>query len=451
VARSLPFGRGKVLGGAAVLVLLFILVTHARGAGNPPEATRFVSPDGSGSACTRTAPCGSFAQAYRSARPGQVVDVAGGTYPPQTIPSDSSKTSTDDVVFQPAQGATVTIGCPDGGTGCIDIVGSHVTIRGMHVATMPPVNGFPWQGSVDTERGSTDVTLVNLDAGSLNAASSNLTVRGGDWGPSIDPHNMRIVDECVNCSFDGLFIHDFAVAQGGHFECITFDGGTNVVIRNSEFRSCSVFAIFAKPYGTINGALIENNVFWNPRQFAQSNEIKFTNDGGGSCANIVIRYNLIADDINDECGNVTVYGNIQLAPQRGCGSGWDYNLFVGVTPCGAHSVVVRDPKFADPSAGNFTLLPGSPAIARGAPTFPPRDKNGRRRPVGGHPDAGPFEAAAPPRPAGVPARVPSWAYVMERWLKTPRQSRGTRPKTAPKPLPKWFADWRHWRIQIENS
>ena len=128
----------------------------------------------------------------------------------------------------------------------------------------PSVNGYAWQGSIDTERGCSDVSLLGMDAGSFNAACSNLRIVGGDWGPTIDPHNSRIVEECVNCLFDGLLIHDHAIAQGGHMECITFEGGTNVIIRRSEFRSCAIFSIFAKPTDPINGALIENNVFWNP-------------------------------------------------------------------------------------------------------------------------------------------------------------------------------------------
>ena len=37
--------------------------------------------------------------------------------------------------------------------GCIDISGDHVTIKYVHVAYMPSVGGYQWQGTVDTERG----------------------------------------------------------------------------------------------------------------------------------------------------------------------------------------------------------------------------------------------------------------------------------------------------------
>ena len=232
--RSFLFSILALLAAAVGLALI-----PASGAGRPAQPTRlfYAQRVRRRLVCARATPCRSFARAYRAARPGEIVEVAGGSYGPQEIPSDSSKRSPADVVFQPAKRASVTIGCRSDGMGCLDISGSHVTLRGMHVANLPSVNGYAWQGSIDTERGCSDVSLLGMDAGSFNAACSNLRIVGGDWGPTIDPHNSRIVEECVNCLFDGLLIHDYAIAQGGHMECITFEGGTNVMIRRSEFRS----------------------------------------------------------------------------------------------------------------------------------------------------------------------------------------------------------------------
>jgi hypothetical protein len=379
----------------AIASALAVGLAHGSAAGAPKPSNLYVSPNGSGSSCTRAQPCGSFARAYLTARPGQTVVLAGGTYSPQDIPVDGRKASASaNVVFRPARGAKVTVGCNSEGSGCIDISGDHVTIKYVHVAYMPPVGGDQWQGTVDTERGSDHVTLVGIDAGSLNAAASNMTVRGGDWGPSIDPHNMRIVKECVNCFFTGLKIHDFAIAQGGHMECLTFEGGTNVTIQNSEFRSCSIFSIFAKPVDPIRGAVIQNNVFWNPRHFPLGNDIKFSEGAGGSCSGIVIRYNVISSDVYDSCGGpITVVGNIQLSSQHSCGPAWDYNLFVNAAPCGSHAGRVSNARFVDAANGNFRLRRGSAAIGRGSPLdFPRFDKLGMRRPWGKRADAGAFEA-----------------------------------------------------------
>src|SRR5262245_45829006 len=65
-----------------------------------PRAKVFVSTTGSDQAnCSRVSPCKTFDRAYRVAQPGQVVEVAGGTYGSQTIGADSSRGSADDVVF----------------------------------------------------------------------------------------------------------------------------------------------------------------------------------------------------------------------------------------------------------------------------------------------------------------------------------------------------------------
>jgi hypothetical protein len=380
---------------ALFLVAALAAAVLCGGAAPAKTSLLYVSPNGSGSSCTRAHPCGSFARAYLRARPGQVVQVAGGTYSPQSIPVDGRKASASaNVVFLPARGAKVTIGCNSDGIACIDILGDHVTIKYMNVAYLPPIRGFQWQGSVDTERGSDHVTLIGIDAGSLNAVASNMLVRGGDWGPSIDPRNMRIERECVNCTFTGMKIHDFAIARGGHMECLTFEGGTNVTIQNSEFRSCSIFSIFAKPSSAIHGALIQNNVFWNPRHFPLGNDIKFSDGGGGHCSNIVIRYNVISSNVYDSCdGPITVVGNIQLSSEHSCGPAWDYNVFVDAVACGKHVTRVSNARFVDAAKGNFRLRRGSAAVGRGSPSnFPRFDKLGKRRPWGKRPDAGAFEA-----------------------------------------------------------
>lgn len=378
---------------ATLAAIVATALASASTASSQAARMLYVSSKGSGSSCTKSSPCGSFDRAYRTARPGQTVVVAGGTYPQQVIRPDSSKTSSKHVVFRPAKRARVVIGCPDDGRGCIDVLGSHVTIRDMHITYMPPINGHPWQGTVDVDRGSSDVLLVNVDGGALFMASPNSKVIGGDWGPSTDPNNMRIESECVHCLLSGLKIHGFVIAQGGHFECITFEGGTDVTIQDSSFRSCPIFSIFAKPSSAINGALIQNNVFWNPDHVFLGQDIKFSDGGGGSCANIVIRNNTIGTDVYDSCGPpIKVVGNVILSDQASCGPSWDYNVFVNSDPCGQHSARIRNARFVDAAHGNFHLRKGSGAIGRGSPTFFPRfDKDGRRRPVGKRVDAGAYE------------------------------------------------------------
>src|SRR6478672_7407034 len=87
----------------AVLGVIVFAMASATGGGRaatPPGPTLFVSPNGSpGGSCGHSAPCNNFDRAYHVARPGDVVEVAGGTYPQQNIRADASKTSSEDVVF----------------------------------------------------------------------------------------------------------------------------------------------------------------------------------------------------------------------------------------------------------------------------------------------------------------------------------------------------------------
>jgi hypothetical protein len=60
------------------------------------------------------------------------------------------------------------------------------------------------------------------------------------------------------------------------------------------------------------------------------------------------------------------------------------------------------------------------------------------------------EAAAPPRPAGLPRAIPAWAWTMYAWHATAAPSRGLRP-AAPRRLPAWYWVWRTWRASIERE
>ena len=56
--------------------------------------------------------------------------------------------------------------------------------------------------------------------------------------------------------------------------------------------------------------------------------------------------------------------------------------------------------------------------------------------------------AAPARPAGVPARIPAWAWELLDWELTEPALRAKRPAGAPAKLPAWYGDWRDWRTAV---
>src|SRR5687768_17134020 len=126
----MPGGPPRV---AAFLLLAFVALAGAGGASARTDAAApaalYISPSGSDSAaCTRSAPCRSFARAYARARPGQTVVMAAGRYEgQQEIPVDRSKSSAADVRFQPAPGAAVLVDA-------LDVYGSHVEVRGVRIS-----------------------------------------------------------------------------------------------------------------------------------------------------------------------------------------------------------------------------------------------------------------------------------------------------------------------------
>ena len=155
-----------------------------------------------------------------------------------------------------------------------------------------------------------------------------------------------------------------------------------------------MFAIAAiiEPGATATNLLIQNSVFWNPAGVGMSNEMVLHDSKGGTCSSITIRYNLISDNIYDGCSPMTVVGNIQRAAQATCIPGWDYNVLVNATACGAHAVRGSNAMFVSSSHGDFRLRPHSAAIGRGDPKIFPRRIASAYPSVRGKRDAGPYEA-----------------------------------------------------------
>ena len=288
-------------------------------------ASVYVSVAGSDtSACSASAPCRSFDRAYRVARPGDVVEVAGGTYPPQDVLADATKTSPDDVVFRPAAGATVVLNCDDVGTigngtisgqNCVDFVGArHITLDGganKSIRTQTyTVNGFSYQGGIGIDRGSADITLRNLDIGSFFDAAPDVTVDHNDIGPSVDPLNVKVMGEATSGVITDNLIHDFVIVNGGHFECMYWDGVTGVQLAYNEFRSCAVYGIHSKEGSTFSskGVTVDHNVFWNARGLTTQADVQLTTEIL-PCSNSTVTNNVFTDALINDCSPTTVSGN----------------------------------------------------------------------------------------------------------------------------------------------
>lgn len=292
---------------------------------NPPvppsvPASRFVSPSGSdGASCAASDPCLSFNRAYQEAEPGQVVDVAGGDYPTQTIEYDPSKTSADDVYFRPAAGGSVSVDD-------IDVEGSHVTFMAMRARDTDTL----YDGPADVR----DVTFWAMDGRNFTLDSGQgVSVIGGDYGPASScggsygggNNGIRMNRPGVMPSdilIWGVDIHDVQSydLEACHIECLIVGAGENITVRASRFWNCSIFDIFLQPFnGSISDVTLENNWFAAPTdpngKVNSGRAVEFS--GGGPWQNLLIRHNSVNTAINLNDGapnpqyvNSSVIGNI---------------------------------------------------------------------------------------------------------------------------------------------
>jgi hypothetical protein len=262
-------------------------VAHA--ASPSPAAKLFVAPDGSDAGnCTRNAPCASFNRAFQLAKPGQIVEVAGGTYPSQRIWA-AGRSEGPNVVFQPARGAKVVLGAGlELGEDNPGLGPDFLTIKNMQTAYKAGEPGAGNQYGIFIGPGTSNVRLEKLDAGNFHIwRADRITIKGGDYGPChavwAAPNvcgNAKI-DVSTNITVDGAVFHDYRFDEtcfgpGGdcHWECMYINAGRNVTIRNSKFRDCAIFDIFSTISGPDAGAMghrnltIENNWFdipWDER------------------------------------------------------------------------------------------------------------------------------------------------------------------------------------------
>jgi hypothetical protein len=392
-----------------------------------------VSTTGSDSnACTQKAPCLSFDRAYHAAQPGQVVEVAAGTYGDQDIRYDDRKTSQDDVVFRPAAGASVTLGSLDLGASPSIRGASHVTFENMRltgdISVVSCGADSGQQCQPDATAGGDDVTFRNLrvegPVGFYCASCSHVSFFGGVIGPvsygnpcnaSKHPEIQNAYDASLpglrklrrahDILIDGTTWQNYSVCDvSDHSECLQVEPADNVTIRNSIFRRCDTITVnfandlageslSAAGFSAPNNVLIENSFFDTARSNVGAPTYYALNIR--ECTNCTVRYNswtqpprmptgAISQD-NLYLANVGPYNQWECTPP---GVTFAYNVFVGAK-CSATDKNVKDAGFVDAESANLHLKAGSPAINAGdRKRFPRGDIDRQGRPMGRVPDAG---------------------------------------------------------------
>ena len=369
--------------------------------------TLHLSPRGSDSgACTRQAPCRTFDRAYRVARPGQIVELAGGVYQAgQVIRPDARKTSSKDVVFRASRGASPTVD-RTGRFASLDVSGaSHLTFQGLSFR-----GDLGLTPSEDGRHFATDITVLGGKLTTIHLRSAmKVTLRGVEIG------NFSYRDGATSSWFsnyagdppsrnilvDRVLWHN--IRTGGsptHPECLIVDAVDGIVIRNSRFVACPVMALF---FSGDNGrvarnVLLENNFITcggGPANEECGATINFRPDYPFD--NVTIRFNSISGLLYFQGGrysNLRVYGNV-VSNFSDCPSGLfsAYNV-VSRGTCG-RTDRRSPPGWVNEARADLRLSRGSravnfiPASLCRSTRCPRRDINGRPR--RGRPDAGAHE------------------------------------------------------------
>jgi chitodextrinase len=369
----------------------------------PPSgsANFYVSPSGSDSAsCSQSAPCLSLNRAFQVAAPGQVVEVAAGSYGAQAIQPKSSAAAPA-VQIRAASGAVPSFAD-------LDVRASYVHLQGPFAS-----KGISTSNSSQKVRGST-VENITVNSGGSNSTPGYIANVDGVTWKNVEIYNASEANALImvdggypttgavqNVVLDGLRLHDSTIAPGSgtHSQCVFFGGGQNITMRNSVFWNCTTFDVFVTTAGgdVPSNFTFENNMFGVPylhgTECCHYFSVKFRD--GSPLNGLVFRNNSAEQEVGWPVEGVTgggakVTGN---AIQGGmiCKSGinFSYNVTTKLGPCAGTDKKVTSIGFANPAGHDFHLTAGSPAIDAGSPSdFPGRDIDAQSRPMGSAPDAG---------------------------------------------------------------
>jgi hypothetical protein len=345
------------------------------------------------------------------ARPGDVVELRGGTYPSQTVTVDGSKVHADaSVTFRPARGARIVI------AGDLHVLGSHMVFEGV-----PGTRDFRlrylYSDPTDGPDTSNHVSFDFLDGAAFQIGPNiDITIRGGDWGPnecggepsiepSVTPLSTAPGRVPTNIALVGLHIFrqsspDLARCHIGGLSVVSANG---LVVRDTIFSQNMVYDVavgdFTHVFGNPRNVVFENDVFGAPVSQdgkTDDGQPEMQTEDPGLYDNWLIRFNSFKNGVSldfDGGGvyrDVRVLGNIgERGDCAGAGDGatWAYNIWTEGR-CGPTDQWVRTLPYVrtEPSGEeDFHLRPRTRAIAFVTQASPDldlaKDISGARRPT----------------------------------------------------------------------
>jgi hypothetical protein len=375
-SRRLVRSAGVVAALAIVLIAPKHTATPSASAAQSPLV--YVTASGSDvNPCTQVLPCRSFNRAYHVAQPGNIVEVAGGSYPLQKMTRDASKLNApSDVTFQAASGAMAIVAgiYGDGITRVVFLGNSRGDLTnptsGLTLRTAP--TALDTGADVEFANCASHVTVKNLDMRRFFITSSDtITIEGGTVGgydnssgdsAITGAYQGRGTATCVDenpfaITIHNVLFHDVlrTLAPTAHPDCLQFSGTTGTVIDGNRFVRCGTADIMARPAlniwtgNQLTGLVLQNNFFMPPVEGGPATVLGGTPD---TCGRIDVVNNSAVGSISAySCGSYSqldVVGNLMTAiPSYTCSTAlakphvsFQYDVFEAGRPCGTHSAVV---------------------------------------------------------------------------------------------------------------
>jgi chitodextrinase len=396
-----------------------------------------------------SAACGTLSAAFQAAQNGDTVLIKGGSYGNQQV-NNRAGAAAPGVTLAPAPGESVTLGslsiC---GADYMTLKGpmklKSISTYDCYssLATNDTIDGVNVDWGYDSSQA--DGSVVGLYGNVANFTMRNSTIQHGynvkgfymsSWGDGVSAAYYP-----TNIALESSSVHSWNAAVGVHTECVFANQAQGLTLRGNQFYDC-----LSTGDGIIGNAggqpspknprdyVFENNVFelsWNnPACPCGQHGVSFDGDAASLRGVNVFRYNLFETGMFTGSGapaagtTVDFYGNIGAAPQCVQMSHSAYNIWKDRT-CGStdrqNANVLAPGNFASfpprPSSVSMPvdLAPGDwhytsatgPMVNTGSPDstcsaagqigggsspcWPSRDKDGAARPLGGRPDAGPYE------------------------------------------------------------
>jgi parallel beta-helix repeat protein len=206
-----------------------------------PSRSYYVSPGGSGTACTEAAPC-SLAEGINQAQPGEAVVLHGGIYYQDEIPLPRSGTSGAPIVIRGYDGETAILdgADPDSDSFTWTHQGSGVyyttvNVAGTHLVTANGQRLFPYNNLTD---------LQNLSQGSTPGFYADDTTLYVHLTGDADPNSAAmVVSRCETAFYvvrDYIYFVDLTFrhyGQGSYPKAIYLDGASDSLVQGCTFAS----------------------------------------------------------------------------------------------------------------------------------------------------------------------------------------------------------------------